>query len=188
MIRPIRNEDVEAYVALRREALVNEPMSFASSVDDDLVSDPEVVREQIRKTPDTVIIGAFRGDLVGVVGLYRDRHDKMAHKTHIWGMYVTPAHRRQGIGRALIDAALDHARSMAGVALVHLSVSSETPAARKLYESSGFTIWGDEPDAIRHEGRSASELHMALDLKDGYDRSSSIAGSKGARSDGSSRS
>ena len=79
MIRELRDPDAEAYAELRREALLESPLSFASSPADDLVSSPEAVREQLGRTPESVILGAFRPTLVGVVGLYRDRHIKSSH-------------------------------------------------------------------------------------------------------------
>ena len=130
MVRELTTDDAEAYVALRRTALLESPLSFASSIDDDFVSSPEAVCDQLRRTPDSTIFGAFRPDLVGTVGIYRNRHVKSSHKAHIWGMYVGPSHRRQGIGFELLQAALTHARELQGVSWVYLSVSSASPAAR----------------------------------------------------------
>lgn len=165
MIRELRDGDIEAYVELRREALRASPLAFAASPDDDLVSSVEAVREQLRHAPESTILGAFRPGLVGAVGLYRDRHVKSSHKMHLWGMYVDPGHRRQGVGTELLEAALRHAAALPGVSWVHLAVSSAAPEARRLYERAGFCLWGTEPEAIRHRGRAAVEHHMALHLE-----------------------
>ena len=45
MIRLLREEDADAYANLRREALLDAPLAFASSPDDDFISDVEAVRE-----------------------------------------------------------------------------------------------------------------------------------------------
>ena len=114
--------------------------------------------------PESIILGAFGPALVGTVGMHRERHTKKSHKVHLWGMYVAPDHRRQGVGSELLRAALDHARRLPDVRWVQLSVSSAAPAAQRLYERTGFQIWGTEPDALRHDGRAAVEHHMALRL------------------------
>jgi RimJ/RimL family protein N-acetyltransferase len=101
---------------------------------------------------------------VGTVGVFRDRHVKAAHKAHLWGMYVAPHQRRQGIAADLLQAALRHARTLPGVAYVYLSVSTAAPAAQRLYERAGFRVWGTEPDALRHAGQTAAEHHMTLRL------------------------
>ena len=165
MIRLLREEDAPAYFGLRREALLAEPLAFASSPEDDFASDVAAVSEHLRRGEEAVIFGAFREQLVGSLGLYRDRHRKSSHKAHVWGMYVRAAHRRQGLGSELLRAVLAHARTMPGISWVHLSVSSAAPEARRLYESAGFRPWGDEPEALRHEGEIASELHMALRVR-----------------------
>ena len=164
MIRHLREEDAQAYATLRREALLDAPHAFASSPADDLSSDPEVVREQLRRAPKFVIIGAFENELIGAVGLHRDRHLKASHKIHLWGMYVAPSHRRQGLASELLDAAIRHARTLPGVAWIHLSVTSAAPGAHRLYERAGFRVWGVEPDALTYGGQTVVEYHMALRL------------------------
>jgi RimJ/RimL family protein N-acetyltransferase len=167
MIRLLCKEDVEDWLALRREALLDAPLAFATSPEDDFALDARALREQLRRAPESVILGAFDEHLVGRVGLHRDRHRKAFHKAHVWGMYVTPCYRRRGHAARLMSAILDHAASLPGISWVHLSVSSTAPEARRLYDAIGFRPWGTEPEALRHAGRAASETHMALPLKPG---------------------
>lgn len=70
MIRELRDQDVEAYVELRRESLLDSPLAFVASPSDDLFSSPKTVREHLRRAPEAVILGAFRPCLVGAVGLF----------------------------------------------------------------------------------------------------------------------
>ncbi len=162
MIRVLRDDDAEAYSELRRAALLDDPLAFVSSPEDDFASDPAALRENLTANPESVILGAFEPGLVAAVGLYRDRHAKAAHKVHAWGLYVAPSHRRQGLARQLIEGILGHARSLPGVAKVHLTVSSSAPGAQQLYAQLGFQVWGEEPDALRYEGRSVDDRHMVL--------------------------
>lgn len=164
MIRTLRDDDVQDYVYLRREALLDAPLAFASSPADDLYSDPETVREQLRRAPEFVIFGAFENHLVGALGLYRERRLKSSHKTHLWGLYVAPGYRRQGVAAQLLDAAVRHARTLGGVSWIHLSVTSAAPGAQRLYERAGFHLWGTEPEAFSHEGQAVAKSYMALRL------------------------
>ncbi len=72
------------------------------------------------------------GPVVGFVGL-RAKDDVL----EICGLAVDPAHRRTGLGRALLKAALRSARQR-GFARVALQVSTGNAAAIVLYESEGF--------------------------------------------------
>jgi GNAT superfamily N-acetyltransferase len=53
-------------------------------------------------------------------------------------LYVVPERRGRGLGRALLEAAMDHARER-GAARIDLNTSVGDVAARALYESVGFT-------------------------------------------------
>lgn len=165
MIRELTSEDAQAYVTLRRAALQEVPLAFASSPQDDFVQSADVVCAQLRDTPNATIFGAFQPKLVGAVGIYRDRHLKSSHKAHIWGMYVVPDYRRQGIALEMIQAILRHATTIHGVSWVYLSVSSASPEAHALYERVGFQVWGSEPAALQYDGHTAVEYHMALCLE-----------------------
>lgn len=115
--------------------------------------------------PEQAVFGAYDGGrLLGMLGLRRAERTKERHKATIWGVYVAPAGRGAGHGRALMDAALAEARRWNGVERVGLSVSSDAPEALALYEAAGFRIWGREPRALCHDGRCADEIYLMLDL------------------------
>ncbi|MGH2985001.1 MAG: GNAT family N-acetyltransferase [Solirubrobacterales bacterium] len=60
-------------------------------------------------------------------------------------LYVVPERRGRGLGRALLEAAMDTARSQ-GATRMDLSTSEGDVAARGLYESVGFTNREGNPD------------------------------------------
>ncbi|HEY8466585.1 MAG TPA: GNAT family N-acetyltransferase [Solirubrobacterales bacterium] len=53
-------------------------------------------------------------------------------------LYVRPDRRGRGIGRALLDAACERARER-GAIYIALATGTQDTAARRLYESAGFT-------------------------------------------------
>ena len=163
-IRLLTADDAEEYAALRRESLLDSPLAFTSSPEDDRASSADGVRETLARGADSVIVGAFAPGLVGSVGMYRDLHLKRAHKLHVWAVYVRPAHRGSGIAVVLLEAAIRHARSMPGIACLDLSVNSTAPAAKRVYERVGFRMWGVEPDALRYNDQVTQEHHMSLQL------------------------
>jgi ribosomal protein S18 acetylase RimI-like enzyme len=63
-------------------------------------------------------------------------------------LYVVPERRGRGFGRALLEAAMDHARER-GAAHIDLGTSEDDVAARALYESAGFTNREGRPDGPR---------------------------------------
>jgi GNAT superfamily N-acetyltransferase len=70
---------------------------------------------------------------------------KDALDAYLEELYVVPERRGQGLGRALMEAAIELARSQ-GAADMHLGTSEGDVAARALYESLGFSNRGGRPD------------------------------------------
>ena len=64
---------------------------------------------------------------------------------HLEELYVVPERRGRGFGRALLEAAMEHARGR-GAARIDLNTSVDDLAARALYESTGFTNREGAPD------------------------------------------
>jgi ribosomal protein S18 acetylase RimI-like enzyme len=60
-------------------------------------------------------------------------------------LYVAPAQRGHGMGRALLEAAMDAARQQ-GATRMELGTSEDDVAARGLYESAGFSNREGKPD------------------------------------------
>jgi ribosomal protein S18 acetylase RimI-like enzyme len=60
-------------------------------------------------------------------------------------LYVAPDRRGEGLGRALLDAALELSKSR-GAGFIYLGTSVDDVAARALYEKLGFTNREGSPD------------------------------------------
>ncbi len=165
-IRRLVCEDTDACIRIRREALEQDPSAFSASPADDVGLRADFVRQSLSRA-DQATFGAFAPGLVGLVGVSRDRQLKASHKAHLWGLYVSAAHRRRGIGRFLVEAALRFAWELNGVSQVHLGVSGSSAAAIALYEQLGFIAWGTERDGLRIGARFVTVHHMVLTLGDG---------------------
>lgn len=78
------------------------------------------------------------------------------------GMALEPGHRRQGGGRALLQAAVDWARDRPELAWIDLGVFSENAAAQALYARFGFVVTGRVADRFRVDGHRIDDIQMAL--------------------------
>jgi ribosomal protein S18 acetylase RimI-like enzyme len=64
---------------------------------------------------------------------------------HLEELYVVPELRGRGLGRALLEAGMEHARER-GATRIDLGTSETDVAARALYERAGFTNREGGPD------------------------------------------
>ena len=149
-IRALTPDDAEALDAVRLRALTEHPEAFGATPEEESGGAARRAEHLKDGPPDSMIFGAFLdGALVGICLVYRHLRIKTRHRASIGGMYVAPEARGRGAGRMLVDAALDHARSLGGVQDVVLAVTSGNDAARHLYEQAGFVRWGVDPRYIR---------------------------------------
>jgi ribosomal protein S18 acetylase RimI-like enzyme len=151
------------YRALMLEAYAAHPEAFTSSFNERLAlpSSWWEARLAADETPKEIVLGAFEGSvLAGVAGLSFEQREKVRHKATLFGMYVAARSRRRGMGRALVVAALEYARSRVGVRIVQLTVTHGNLAAVRLYESCGFVQFGLEPFAVAVGQDYVSKIHM----------------------------
>ena len=90
-------------------------------------------------------------------------------------LYVVPGRRGHGRGRALLEAAMEHARER-GAAHIDLGTSESDVAARTLYESAGFTNHEGGPGGPRmlyYERDLHPKSNQYLGLEDGLPKSAS---------------
>ena len=167
-VRTLTEEDAEAFWSVRLRALREQPEAYGRSYEEERETPLDEIRGRFRagwKRPTGFVLGAFvDGRLVGIAGVVREAPAKQRHKGYLWGVYVTPEGQGRGIGRRLVTEAIDGARAMPGVELVHLAVGSRSMAARALYISLGFVPFGLERKALKLPDGYVDEEHMVLFL------------------------
>jgi ribosomal protein S18 acetylase RimI-like enzyme len=168
-IRILTADDAAAFQVVRLRSLREHPEAFGSSVEEEADSPLEKTAEMLSNfLPNSAIFGAFSevdGQLLGIIGLFRAGHVKMRHRANIGAMYVAPEARQQRLGRALLDAAIDYARSLDGLEDVELAVTVGNDAARTLYTSAGFQSYCIEPRLIYTNDRYYDVEWMILPLR-----------------------
>jgi len=104
------------------------------------------------------------GEIVGRLSVGRDSHPASAHVADI-GLMVAMTARRQGVGRALIEAAIGWARST-GVRKLELHVFPWNEAAIALYDALGFEREGYRKAHYRRgDGEFVDAILMAYTVE-----------------------
>lgn len=165
-VRRLTEGDAQVFWNLRLRALESVPEAFGESPEEHLASSVEALAGRLKSSDGAnFVLGALAGaELVGVVGFYRDLRKKRRHRGWIWGMYVVPNVRGQGIGQRLLEETLQRARTISGLQYVLLSVSETQISAQRLYTRVGFRRYGLEPRALQVGERFLDEEHMVFTL------------------------
>jgi GNAT superfamily N-acetyltransferase len=110
--------------------------------------EPATIAERIRRlTADeglAVLLGGSGPDGLAVLR-FRPSIWTPGLECYLAELYVVPPRRGQGLGRALMEAAMDLARER-GADLMYLGTGEDDAAARSLYESLGFLNREKGPD------------------------------------------
>ncbi len=161
-VREIRSTDLAAYRAFFGKGLVENEANFRISPEDE-----KDAPFPTGDAPDSFTLGAFEdGRLAGVVSFQREGRDrrKLRHKGLLFRMYVDPQWRGKGVGRALIETLLERAATLGDVEQINLTVVSNNPIAKKLYEKFGFVSFAVEKNALKWKGHYYTEEQMVLFL------------------------
>jgi ribosomal protein S18 acetylase RimI-like enzyme len=141
-VHPVRRATAEDAPAIGRM------LHDFNSEFDEATPGPDALAERIRE------LQARRNFVVLLAGTGPDGLAILRFRPSIWTtslecyiaeLYVRPARRRQGLGRALMLEALAVARAK-GADYIDLGTSEDDVGARALYESLGFSNRESQPD------------------------------------------
>ncbi|KMY54110.1 acetyltransferase [Bacillus sp. FJAT-27231] len=165
-IRILKESDAKLYQEIRLSALKVNPEAFGSTYEREVDFSVETIKERIKPTKDQFILGSFNdsGSLVGIVTFIREDNPKANHKGNIFGLYVIPERRGQGLGKTLIAELIRQAQSHNGLEQIRLTVVSDNDPAKKLYKSLGFKVYGIERNALKFNGKYFDEVLMVLQI------------------------
>lgn len=162
-IAPLGPQDAAAYNAFLLAGIAAHPdtLRIASA---DIAAAPFTTDETSETA--TLLARSADGTWLGVVTIEREQgRQKRRHIAWIYRMYVASNHSGGGIGRSLLRAALERARTMPGVAKVNLTVAAHNQRAIALYASERFREFAREEDAFRDpEPRTELSMSLALEL------------------------
>ena len=129
LIRKMITEDYDRVYALW--------MSCAGMGLNNIDDSPEGIAKYLRRNPTTCFVAEENDSIIGVILTGHDgRRGYISHTA------VHPDHRKEGIGRALVEAALA-ALSEEGISKVNLVAFTRNEAGNAFWEKMGFTLRTD---------------------------------------------
>lgn len=147
-LRALVARDWESFRALRLRALADSPDAFGSTLGEAssrAEPDWQALVAALTTAPSRVLWVAE--DESRAVGLVYARLEDDRPEVSLAGMWVDPAARRLGTGRALLDAVVSWARER-GARCIVLQVTEGNAPAERLYASAGFAAT-DEAGELR---------------------------------------
>jgi ribosomal protein S18 acetylase RimI-like enzyme len=110
-----------------------------------------------------LVVARVDGVVRGTATWLRSTSQVFEHMAEIGRVTSHPSARGLGLGRLLVTAVVQHARS-AGLEMLTLGVRGNNHGAIDLYSSLGFREWGRLPNAIAVGNVRYDDVRMALPL------------------------
>jgi RimJ/RimL family protein N-acetyltransferase len=166
VVRPAEPRDASALTELG-DAVSAEPEGWlATSNGWRSATDERRYLRAVRRYPHAAVLVAETEDgrVVGRLSIARDQHPASRHVADV-GLMVDAAHRRRGIGRALLESGVEWARA-AGIKKLELHVFPWNEAAIALYERFGFVREGFRRNHYARGDELVDAILMAYELPD----------------------
>jgi putative acetyltransferase len=161
-IRRATPADAAALVA-HIKGIVSEPVRTAP-LDPDEVMTVEQERGLIEQFASSeraiMLVAEDGGEIVGDLTLRAISPRRALQHVASLGMSVRASHRRRGIGRALLEAGIEWARTI-GITRLELYVFADNAPAIALYEALGFAHEGRRKNFVRFGDGYVDDLVMA---------------------------
>ncbi len=121
----------------------------------------DVIRERLESIPANIsmLVAVVDEQVIGQLGLERDS-GRRGHVARL-GMMVHADYQGGGVGRALMEAAIDLAENWLNISRIELEVYTDNTAGIALYQKFGFEIEGTLRAYAFRDGQFVDSYMMA---------------------------
>lgn len=164
-INVISKNDIEAYRSIRLASLQDSPDSFGSTYERELSLSKNEWLSRISPEENTIhllpLIVEYNNVYVGLA--FGAVHKQEPNSAHIYQMWVSPNHRGNGIGKALLNYIQSWAKELRLNNLL-LAVTTTNLNAVNLYKSVGFFNVGELEPLRTGSSLAIQPMELTLNL------------------------
>lgn len=139
-------QEWKKYKEIRLLSLQNEPTAFSSTYEDVAKEENKQWKERLvnsNKKESSIVLFAKDGKkIIGMIAGFWDKRKKIKHIAHIYGTYVDPKYRNQGIGEKLMHSIISELKNIKQIKKIKTEVNAKNIPAYNLYKKNGFRIIG----------------------------------------------
>ncbi len=147
---------------VRLRALLDTPTAFSSThAEESKLTDADWLKRAAQWSGEKSVgyLAMDTGISCGIASGLLDQAD--ATHAHLLSMWVAPTHRRQGVGRTLVEAVVSWARTQ-NIRTLQLLVTSNNRTAIEFYQRLGFSLTGKTEPYRNDPALSNFEMNRSI--------------------------
>jgi RimJ/RimL family protein N-acetyltransferase len=164
LIREARPEDAAEIVAYLRRIFAEPRINLITEVDEftpTTETEARIIADMARQPNCLFLVAEVDGRIIGQLTLDGGKRRNVRHAATL-GITVAQAWRGRGVGRRLMERAIEWARDSGTLSRIELHVFARNTGAITLYRSCGFEVEGARRRAVHRDGEYIDDLVMAL--------------------------
>lgn len=143
----------EDYRDLWLEALKETPEAFAADYETQKDIPDNVWRQRLRTVVEekeaVMVFAKLNNTLIAMIGAYFDDNPKFQHIATIWGAYVKPEYRKQGVATKMANILFQKISDRQEIKKIKTYSITNSLLAVNVYQHFGFEIIGISKNEIR---------------------------------------
>jgi RimJ/RimL family protein N-acetyltransferase len=139
-IAALREEDWEILKAIRLKALQSDPGVFSSNYADEAKYEDYKWRSMLQEKNVQIFALFDKDKAIGMTGVAIDRGDPSGQRAVLWGSWLEPAYRKQGLSVLMYEARIDWARQHPVCRTVIVSHRASNANSERANQKHGFVF------------------------------------------------
>lgn len=165
-IRVAEIEDAKNIIQLKREYIKN-TNTLPLTLDDypfDLQKEINLIEDYSKSKNSIFLVSEYKDQLIGNIDVTGSKRSKIGH-TAMLGMGINEKWRNQGLGKALIECAIDWAKNNSDLEIIWLDVYASNAIGYNLYKKMGFEVSGIIRNFFKEEIHYIDKVQMYQKIK-----------------------
>lgn len=163
-IKALTKNDVDAFMAIRLEALKNHPQVYCNSYDKSSTYTQGQWEDYLSGNKKQVFGLYINNQLEGITGVFTSRDDPTQRTANFGMSYIREKHRRKGYAALLYESRINWAKTQPHLEKIEVSHREGNVASQKAMQTHGFICTGTELSEFG-DGTKAIEYKYELKIK-----------------------
>lgn len=151
-IRKLVSSDYEVFYAMRLNMLESSTENYTAGLGDWKNASKEQILSYLKESEGAsgnFVLGAFKDEMVGMVGFRRETRAAVHHKGSIWGLFENPKFKDDKIEEALLKEVIKTVKSYEDFEYIRTVQNTASQDKIKMFLSLGFKQYGLEDRSMR---------------------------------------